>query len=365
MEIEAAVVRQPGGPFLHEHLTLDAPKPDEVLVRIVATGLCHSDITAMHFHFPPPPPVVLGHEGAGIVEKVGSNVTHVVPGDHVVLSFDSCGECANCKSGHVAYCENFFLRNLNGKRADGSETLQGAQGPVGGCFFGQSSFATYALAHKRNTVKVRKDAPLEILGPLGCGIQTGAGAVLNVLKPEKGSSFALFGCGAVGLAALMGAKIAGCDPIIAIDKVPSRLELAKKLGATRIIDASKEDPVKVLTETGGVNYVIEATGVAAVVQQAVQVTRSHGVCGILGIPNPAATITINIMHTFMGKTVMGITEGDADPHVFIPYMVDKFMEGALPLDLLVKFYPFDEINKAVADSESGVTVKPILRMARK
>jgi aryl-alcohol dehydrogenase len=319
----------------------------------------------MHFHFPPPPPVVLGHEGAGVVEKVGSNVTHVVPGDHVVLSFDSCGECANCKSGHVAYCENFFLRNLNGKRVDGSETLHGDKGPVGGCFFGQSSFANYALAHKRNTVKVRKDAPLEMLGPLGCGIQTGAGAVLNVLKPQKGSSFALFGCGGVGLAALMGAKIAGCNPIIAIDKVASRLELAKKLGATRTIDASKEDAVKILTDMGGVNYVIEATGVAPVIEQAVQVTRSHGVCGILGVPKPDATMTVNIMHTFSGKTVTGIIEGDADPHVFIPYMVDKFMAGELPLDLLSKFYAFDEINQAVKDSEAGLTVKPILRMTHK
>jgi aryl-alcohol dehydrogenase len=365
MDIQAAVVRQPGGPFLQEKLKLDAPQPDEVLVRIVATGLCHSDITAMHFHFPPPPPVVLGHEGAGVVEKVGSNVTHVVPGDHVVLSFDSCGECANCKSGHVAYCENFFLRNLNGKRVDGTDTLHGEQGAVGGCFFGQSSFANYALAHKRNTVKVRKDAPLEMLGPLGCGIQTGAGAVLNVLKPEKGSSFALFGCGGVGLAALMGAKIAGCNPIVAIDKVPARLELAKKLGATHTIDASKEDAVKILTDMGGMNYVIEATGVAPVIEQALQATRSHGVCGILGVPKPDATITVNIMHTFSGKSVIGIIEGDADPHVFIPYMVDKFMDGELPLDLMSKFYEFDQINQAVKDSESGLTVKPILRMAHK
>jgi aryl-alcohol dehydrogenase len=362
MEIRAAVVRKPGGPFLQESLTLDAPLPDEVLVRVVATGLCHSDITAMHFHFPPPPPVVLGHEGAGIVESVGANVTHVAPGDHVVLSFNSCGECKNCKSGHVAYCDNFFARNLNGRRPDGSETLRGSTGPVGGCFFGQSSFATYALAHKRNTVKVRKDAPLEMLGPLGCGIQTGAGAVLNVLKPEKGSSFALFGCGGVGLAALMGARIAGCDPIVAVDKVPSRLELAKRLGATLVIDASKEDPVKRLTGMGGINYVIEAAGIASVIVQAMQVVRSHGVCGILGVVKPDATLTVNILQAFSGRTVMGIIEGDADPHVFIPYLVDKFMAGELPLDLLVRFYPFEEINKAVADSESGITVKPIIRM---
>jgi aryl-alcohol dehydrogenase len=363
MEVRAAVVRHPGGPFLQESLTLEAPLPDEVLVRIVATGLCHSDITAMHFHFPPPPPVVLGHEGAGIVEAVGADVTHVVPGDHVVLSFNSCGECANCAAGHVAYCDNFFARNLNGRRPDGSETLHASSGPVGGCFFGQSSFATHALAHKRNTVKVRKDAPLEMLGPLGCGIQTGAGAVLNVLKPERGSSFALFGCGGVGLAALMGARIAGCDPIVAVDRVASRLELAKSLGATLTIDASKEDPVRRLTGMGGMKYVIEAAGIPSVMAQATQVVRSRGICAILGVAKPDATLTVNILQAFSGRTVMGIIEGDADPHVFIPFLVDKFMEGELPFDRLVKFYPFEQINKAVADSESGVTVKPILRMA--
>jgi aryl-alcohol dehydrogenase len=210
---------------------------------------------------------------------------------------------------------------------------------------------------------VRKDAPLELLGPLGCGIQTGAGAVLNVLKPEKGSSFALFGCGGVGLAALMGARIAGCDPIVAVDKVSSRLDLARKLGATHVIDASKEDPVARLTGMGGMNYVIEAAGITSVIAQAVQTTRSRGICGILGVVKPDATLTVNVLQAFSGRTIMGITEGDADPHVFIPYLVDKFMAGELPLDLLVRFYAFEEINKAVADSESGVTVKPILRMA--
>ena len=212
-------------------------------------------------------------------------------------------------------------------------------------------------------MKVRKDAPLELLGPLGCGIQTGAGAVLNVLKPEKGSSFALFGCGGVGLAALMGARIAGCDPIVAVDKVSSRLDLARKLGATHVIDASKEDPVARLAGMGGMNYVIEAAGIPSVIAQAIQTTRARGICGILGVVKPDATLTVNVLQAFSGRTIMGITEGDADPHVFIPYLVDKFMAGELPLDLLVKFYAFEEINKAVADSESGVTVKPILRMA--
>ncbi|HLY55761.1 MAG TPA: NAD(P)-dependent alcohol dehydrogenase [Stellaceae bacterium] len=362
MKIEAAVVRQPGGPFLRERLALDTPREDEVLVRIVATGLCHSDIIAMHCHFPPPPPVVLGHEGAGVVERVGAAVTHLIPGDHVVLSFNSRGACPACAEDHPAYCQEFFPRNLHGRRVDGSPTLHSADGPVGGAFFGQSSFANFALANERNAVKVRKDAPLELLGPLGCGIQTGFGAVVNVLKPRPGSSFALFGCGGVGLAALMGAKLLGCDPIIAIDKVASRLELATRLGATRVIDAGTEDAAAALAGLGGIDTVVEATGVPAVLAQAIQSTRTRGTCAVLGVPTPESTVTVNIMRSFSGRTVMGITEGDADPHVFIPYMVDRFMAGELPLDLLVKFYTLDEINQAVAESSSGLAIKPILLM---
>jgi len=249
MEITAAVAVHPNTDFEFGKLQLADPRPDEVLVEVEAVGLCHTDIGARDGALPIELPAVLGHEGSGTVVSVGVDVTKVAPGDRVVMSFNSCGECANCKAGHVAYCDNFFPRNLKGCRPDGSDTLHGANGRVGGCFFGQSSFANYALAHKRNTVKVRKDAPLELLGPLGCGIQTGAGAVLNVLKPEKGSSFALFGCGGVGLAALMGARIAGCDPIVAVDKVSSRLDLARKLGATHVIDASKEQsPSQALQE---------------------------------------------------------------------------------------------------------------------
>jgi aryl-alcohol dehydrogenase len=363
MEILAAVVRKAGGPFFQETLRLAEPRADEVLVKIVATGICHSDISVMRAFFPPAPPVVLGHEGAGIVECVGTAVTHVVPGDHVVLSFNSCGACDSCTSGHIAYCENFFACNLHGRRTDGSSTLEGPHGPVGGYYFGQSSFATYALANKRNTVKVSKDAPLELLGPLGCGIQTGAGAVLNVMKPKRDSFFAVFGCGGVGLAALMGAKIAGCNPIVAVDKVPHRLELAIKLGATRTINAGREDPVEIITGLGGAQYVVEATGVPAVIEQATQVMRSRGVCAVLGGPPPEATVTLNALRTFSGHTLMGIIEGDADPHVFIPFLVEKFMAGELPIDVLSKFYRFEDINQAVLDSESGQTIKPILRMA--
>jgi len=362
LEIQAAVVRRSGGPFELETLALAEPRPDEVLVRIVAAGLCHTDMFIAEGPYPPAPPVVLGHEGAGVVEKVGAEVKGLAPGDHVVLSFDSCGVCRACESGHPVFCETYFEHNVAGCRLDGSHTLAGPDGPVAGCFLGQSSFATHALAHARNAVKVRKDAPLELLGPLGCGIQTGVGAVLNVMRPPRGASLAVFGCGAVGLAAVMGAKIAGCDPIIAVDKVPSRLALARELGATRVIDASQEDPVAILAEEGGgAQFVVEASGVPAVFAQALKSVRYGGFVGMLGGHPPDASLTLGLLDTFFGKTVMGIVEGDADPQSFIPYLVDRLMAGELPLEKLVAFYPLADINRAVADSLSGRTVKPILR----
>lgn len=362
MQIQAAVVRDIGGPFLHETVELDEPRADEVLVRIVAVGMCHSDLAVVHHHYPLPMPWVLGHEGAGVVERVGSEVTHVVPGDHVVLSFASCGACEPCATGHRAYCQSFMPLNIYGRRLDGSATLNSAQGEVNGCFFHQSSFASHALANRSNVVKVAKEAPLERLGPLGCGIQTGAGAVLNVLKPQAGSSFAVFGAGGVGLAALMGAKIAGCDPIIAVDRVASRLELAKELGATHIIDASQGDAVEQLQALGGMDFVIEATGVPAVVEAAIKSLAPQGTCGVLGVAPLGATAAFDIGF-LAGRTVRGITEGDADPHQFIPYLVERHLAGELPIDKMIRFYDMADINKAMADSESGASVKPILRVS--
>jgi aryl-alcohol dehydrogenase len=187
--------------------------------------------------------------------------------------------------------------------------------------------------------------------------------VLNVLKPKAGSSFAVFGAGGVGLAALMGAKIAGCDPIIAIDPVASRLDLARELGATQVINATTEDAVEILNAQGGVDYVIEATGIPAVVESAIKVLAPQGVCGILGVPKPGSTATFDIGHVGGGRVVRGIIEGDADPHVFIPYLVEQHLAGNLPIEKIIRYYDLTDINQAMADSESGVAVKPILRVS--
>ena len=254
--VSAAVVRKKGGPFIIEKLRLEEPRADEVLVRIVATGMCHTDMVVRDQVYPVPQPIVLGHEGAGVVEKVGSNVVKVRPGDHVVLTFMSCGHCNLCAQGRPANCVNFNAHNFSGARADGTGSLRDDHGPVHDHFFGQSSFSTFAVANERNVVKVPKEAPLELLGPLGCGIQTGAGAVMNALKVGPGASFAAFGAGAVGLSAVMAARAVGATTIIAVDVVPARLALAKEIGATHAVNAKEQDPVAAVRAitNGGVQF---------------------------------------------------------------------------------------------------------------
>jgi len=365
--VTAAVVRKKGGPFVIEKLRMGEPREDEVLVRIVATGMCHTDMIVRDQMYPVPQPIVLGHEGAGIVEKVGPRVVKVRPGDHVVLSFMSCGSCRQCIQGRPNNCENFNAHNFSGGRADGSGSLEDDNGAVHDHFFGQSSFSTFALANERNVVKVPKEAPLELLGPLGCGIQTGAGAVMNALKVGHGASFAAFGSGAVGLAAIMAARAVGATTIIAVDVVPPRLALAKELGATHAVNASETDPVAAIKEItgGGVQFALETTGLVPVVRQAVDALGVRGTLGIVGAAPPATEIKVDITEFMqMAKTIYGIIEGDSVPDVFIPQLIDLYLQGRFPFDKLVKFYPFERINEAAQDSERGLTVKPIIQIGK-
>ena len=363
--VSAAVVREKGGPFIIEKLRLEEPRDDEVLVRIVATGMCHTDMVVRDQIYPVPQPIVLGHEGAGVVERVGTHVVKVRPGDHVVLSFMSCGHCRFCAQGRPANCANFNAHNFSGGRADGSCTLRDDCGPVHGHFFGQSSFSTFAIANERNIVKVPKEAQLELLGPLGCGIQTGAGAVMNALKVGAGASFAAFGAGAVGLSAVMAARVVGANTIIAVDVVSSRLALAREVGATHVVDAKQQDAVaavKAITD-GGVQFSLETTAIGTVVRQAVDALGVRGTCGIVGAAPPGTDINIDVTEFMqMAKTLYGIIEGDSVPELFIPQLIDLYLQGRFPFDKLTKIYPFDRINEAASDSERGLTVKPIIRI---
>ena len=367
-EIKAAVVSEKGGPFRVENLLLDEPRPEEVMIRVVATGMCHTDMVARDQLYDVPLPIVLGHEGAGIVERVGGSVRKVAVGDHVVLTFMWCGHCKPCLNGDFTYCENFYLLNFGGAREDGSSaTCESGdrQKPIHDHFFGQSSFGTFALAHERNTVKVPKDVPVELLGPLGCGIQTGAGAVMNALKVRSGSSLAVFGGGAVGLSAVMAAHATGAAVIVVADVVPSRLSLAKELGATHTVNSRETDPVAAVRQiTGeGSDFTLESSGRPAVLRQAIDALAIRGTCAIVGAPalGTEASFDVNGVMT-AGKRIIGVIEGDSTPDLFIPSLIELYKLGRFPFDKLVKFYTFDQINQAAEDSEKGMTIKPIVRL---
>jgi aryl-alcohol dehydrogenase len=357
MRITAAVIRDPAAPYTIEQLELREPGAGEVLVRITGVGRCHTDVLPRIPEIGMALPIVCGHEGAGTVEAVGPGVTLVAPGDHVVLSFDSCGACVNCRSGHPAYCETFMLRNLSGFRADGSTPLGTEDGEaVAGSWFGQSSFASHSLATERNVVKVDPD-----LGPLGCGLQTGAGAVLVAMQARPGTSIAVFGTGAVGIAAVMAAKVAGCTTIVGVDLNDDRLALAAELGATHTFNGNDDDlGAQLLGLTGdGVQYAFDTTGVPSVILTAIGALRQTGVCGLVGVQTAPLTIEPNFLAA--GRNVMGILEGDAVPQVFIPQLIALWRQGRFPFDRLVQTFAFDEIDRAEQSSLAGDVIKPVLR----
>lgn len=365
--ITAAVIREKGSDFVLEQAKIRDPKADEVLVKVVATGMCHTDMIVRDQDYPVPLPVVLGHEGAGIVEKVGPLVKNIAVGDHVVLSYGYCSQCSSCHSGHEAYCKEFYPRNFGGSDMDGDNAIQDADGnPLNDHFFAQSSFATYALSLESNAIKVSKEAPIELLGPLGCGIQTGAGAVINSLKVRPGTSFVTFGAGAVGLSAVLAAQVAGATTIIAVDVVPSRLELAKELGATHVINSKEEDVVEKVRDItgGGALFALESTGIPDVLRQGIDSLGTLGTIGVVGAPALGTDAGFDVNDLLLGgKSIQGIVEGDSITKVFIPQLVELYLQGRFAFDKLVKYYDFKDINTAAKDSEKGITLKPIICIA--
>lgn len=364
MDARAAVLRSTSQPLQFEAVRIGEPRADEILVRLVASGVCHTDMVVRDQYFATPMPMVLGHEGSGVVEKIGSHVTTVAVGDHVVMTYMSCGICLPCETGHPAHCANMGALNFGGGRLDGTRAFADASGgKLHGHFFGQSSFSTRTIANERNVVKVPTDAPLELLGPLGCGLQTGAGAVLQALRVNAGASFAAFGTGAVGLAAIMAARVAGATTIIAVDVNTSRLALASELGATHTINSSKRDPVTEIRAItgGGAAFTLECSGRAAVLRQAIDSLGLLGTCGIVGATKEGTEASFNVNDVMIpGRRIVGIVQGDVVSRAFIPELIRLFQQGRFPFDRLVRFYPFAQLNEAMADSESGKTIKPIL-----
>ncbi|MCM3653416.1 NAD(P)-dependent alcohol dehydrogenase [Metabacillus litoralis] len=364
MKIKAAVVHETGQEYQIEEMTLDDPKPGEVLIKIVASGICHTDVSAQHQLLPVPLPAVLGHEGAGIIEKAGEGVKGLEPGDHVVLSYASCGHCEYCLTGHAYACEDILEANFGGRMDDKTHRLHQGDQSVSN-FFGQSSFATYAIANARNVVKVDSDIDLRLLAPLGCGVQTGAGGVLNVLQPSPGSSIVVFGSGTVGMSSIMAAKVAGCTTIIVVDIHDSRLELAQELGATHTINSRNVnvvDEIKKITSKG-VNFAIESTGVPEVLRNATLSLAPMGKVGIIGAPKMGTNVELDVMDLLINvKSVVGIHQGSSIPKIFIPTLINLYKNGQFPFEKLIRFYEFDDINKAISDSKDGSTIKPILTM---
>lgn len=363
MRATAAVVRRPGGPFVLEEIELDDPRPDEILVETAASGVCHTDAKARDGYGSVAFPLVLGHEGAGTVVAVGAAVTGLVPGDRVLLVSDYCGRCPRCQAGQTAYCDEGFVRTFGATRPDGSTRARARAGGevVRASFFGQSSFATHLLASERNAVRVGPDAPLELLAATTCGMVTGAGAVLNVLPVGPGRSFAALGTGTVGLAAVMAAAAAGADPIVAVDRQASRLELAASLGATHTLDTSATPDLAAALRsiTGrGCDAALDTTGAGSLQRAAVEALAVLGHLGIVG-GGTEPGIPLGLLMAG-GKTVRGIIQGDASGTLGLQAVLDLHATGRFPFESLVRTYPFDRVNDAVEDALAGVAVKPVL-----
>lgn len=368
----AAVAHGPGTSFSIEEVVLDDLRADEVLVDVVAVGMCHTDLSAANGTIPFPTPGVLGHEGAGRVRAVGSAVRRARPGDAVLMSFTSCGRCTACRGGHPAYCESHLPWNLlGGRRADGSSIIRLPAGTeLSGHFFGQSSFAHQAVADERSIVVLEpetSDDDLIRFAPLGCGIQTGAGAVMNVLRPSPDATLVVMGAGAVGLSAVMAAAALSVGTIVVVDRVPERLSLARELGASHVVDATHGNGAEELrrfTGAGGFDAAVETTGNVGVLEMAIDALAVGGSCLVIGAPPAGTRASFDVNAHLPGRKIIGVTLGDSEPERFIPQLIALHHAGRFPLERLERQYPFREINRAVEDAERGVAIKPVLVIER-
>jgi aryl-alcohol dehydrogenase len=357
VRVTAALVPEKGAPFRLEALELADPGPDELVVRVVACGVCQTDAHGRDDYFGIPFPCVFGHEGAGIVEAVGERVTRFAAGDRVLMVSPSCGSCKACSLGRPGYCASARRIKFGGRLRDGRIPFHQGSAPVYGAFFQQSAFATHALATEGNVVKIPDELPLEHAAAFACGINTGAGAVLNALRPEPGSSIAVFGAGAVGLAAVMAARIAGCSTIVALDLHENRLALARELGATHVLSASAAVPI-------AVDASIEAAGDPTALRRAVDCLAPLGVCCLVGSARKGVEAALEMAQLQHGRTLRGCIQGDAPPQAFFPRLFDYWRSGRLPVERLISLYELQDINRAMADAASGRVVKPVLRIGR-
>ncbi|KAJ5356147.1 Alcohol dehydrogenase superfamily zinc-type [Penicillium concentricum] len=371
---KAIVARDPVHPLTPnwslEDVDVHSPGEGEILVEMRAVGICHTDLVltsvpngALGIEYPK----VAGHEGAGIVRGVGKNVQSVEIGDPVLLSFYSCSSCQQCENSYPAYCKDFAQENYGGQKRmsvrDSGEELWAR-------FFGQSSFAQYSVVSEASVINAKglleHDDELQLFSPLGCGFQTGMGVIQNTTNAGPGDTVLILGLGAVGMAALMTAKIRNCKTIIAVDRVKERLELAETLGATHTLDTSGPDfttldgAVKKLLP-GGVSIVIETTGVPTLIEQGLQSTHARGRIVLIGVPPLGYRMSFDVTEQInMGRSIMGCIEGDSVPKIAIPQMIKWYREGRFPVDKMIKFFNATDYQQGLDGMRDGSVIKPVL-----
>jgi S-(hydroxymethyl)glutathione dehydrogenase/alcohol dehydrogenase len=359
--MKAAVLNSCPGQLDIEDITIGAPGPQEVLVRTAAAGLCHSDLHFMEALYPHPCPAVLGHESAGVVEAVGSMVRHVEPGDHVITCLSAfCGYCEQCLSGHMSLCENKSTHLTRGK--DDDSRLSRGDGETVHQFLHLSSFAEQMLIHENALVKIDKAMPLDKAALIGCGVTTGMGAVFRTAEVRPGESVVVIGCGGIGLSAIQGARIAGANKVIAVDMVPNKLDLASKLGATHMVDATDGEAVAAVRElTGGVHHAFEAVGLKQTAEDAFKMLRNGGQATVIGMIPVGTTVEVHGPELLYEKTLTGSNMGSNQFRTDMPRFVEMYLDGRLMLDEMVsKHIDIEQINEGFAEMKTGEVARSVI-----
>lgn len=357
--MKAAVLREVNKPMEIEDVQISKPGPREVLVRTVAAGVCHSDLHFANGSYPYPLPAILGHESAGIVEQVGSMVTYVKPGDHVITCLSAfCGHCDYCLTGHMSLCQEPELH-----RGEGEEPRLAKDGHPVAQFLNLSSYAEQMLLHEHAIAKIRPDMPLDRAALIGCAVTTGVGAVIHTAKVEPGSTVCVIGAGGIGLSAINGAAIAGAGRIIAVDMQPSKLELARKFGATDVVNAKDKDVVAEIVEMtgGGVHYSFEAIGLKATAEQAFRMLRRGGTATIIGMIPVGVHIELHGAEFLMERKIQGSNMGSNRFRVDMPRFVDFYLAGKLHLDdMISRRIRLEDINDGFAELERGELARSVI-----